>query len=81
MMGMRGCRLGLVFPEINHMQVQAIFEAAIAVKKEGIEVLPEIMIPLIGHVNELKLARLMLEQVAQDVMAKANVQVTINSAR
>jgi pyruvate,orthophosphate dikinase len=75
MMGMRGCRLGLAFPEINKMQVQAIFEAAIAVKKEGIEVLPEIMIPLIGHVNELKLARLMLEKVAKDVMAKANVQV------
>jgi pyruvate,orthophosphate dikinase len=75
MMGMRGCRLGLVFPEINRMQVQAIFEAAIAVKKEGIEVLPEIMIPLIGHVNELKLARLMLEQVAQDVMKKADTKV------
>lgn len=75
MMGMRGCRLGLVFPEINRMQVQAIFEAAIEVKKEGIEVLPEIMIPLIGHVNELKLARLMLEQVAQDVMQRANTKV------
>jgi pyruvate,orthophosphate dikinase len=75
MMGMRGCRLGLVFPEINRMQVQAIFEAAIAVKKEGIDVLPEIMIPLIGHVNELRLARTMLEQVAKDVMAKANTQV------
>jgi pyruvate, orthophosphate dikinase len=75
MMGMRGCRLGLVFPEINRMQVQAIFEAAIAVKKEGIEVLPEIMIPLIGHVNELRLARLMLESVAQDVMKKASTQI------
>jgi pyruvate,orthophosphate dikinase len=75
MMGMRGCRLGLVFPEINKMQVQAIFEAAIAVKKEGIDVFPEIMIPLIGHVNELRLARLMLEQVAQDVMAKAGTKV------
>ncbi len=73
MMGMRGCRLGLVFPEINRMQVQAIFEAAIAVKKEGIEVLPEIMIPLVGHVNELRLARMMLEKVAKDVMAKADV--------
>lgn len=75
MMGMRGCRLGLVFPEINKMQVQAIFEAAIAVKKQGIEVFPEIMIPLIGHVNELRLARLMLEQVAQEVMTKANTKV------
>ena len=75
MMGMRGCRLGLVFPEINKMQVQAIFEAAVAVKKEGIEVYPEIMIPLVGHVNELRLARLMLEQAAQDVMTKANTKV------
>jgi pyruvate, orthophosphate dikinase len=65
----------LVFPEINKMQVQAIFEAALAVKKEGLEVFPEIMIPLIGHVNELRLARLMLEQVAQDVMKKANERV------
>jgi pyruvate,orthophosphate dikinase len=75
MMGMRGCRLGLVFPEINKMQVQAIFEAAIAVKKSGTEVFPEIMIPLIGHVNELRLARLMLEEVAQDVMKRENMQV------
>lgn len=75
MMGMRGCRLGLVFPEINKMQVQAIFEAAIEVQKQGLEVLPEIMIPLVGHVNELRLARLMLEQVAQDVMKKANTKV------
>ena len=75
MMGLRGCRLGLTFPEINRMQVQAIFEAAIAVKKEGIEVFPEIMIPLIGHVNELKLARTMLEQTAKDVMERENVQV------
>lgn len=75
MMGMRGCRLGLVFPEINQMQVQAIFEAAILCKKEGIEVFPEIMIPLIGHVNELKLARLMLEGVAQDVMKRENTKV------
>lgn len=70
MMGLRGCRLGLVFPEINKMQVQAIFEAAIAVKKEGLEVLPEIMIPLVGHVNELRISRLMLEAVAKEVMAK-----------
>lgn len=70
MMGLRGCRLGLMFPEINRMQVQAIFEAAIAVKKRGIVVLPEIMIPLIGHVNELKLARTMLEATAKEVMER-----------
>lgn len=70
MMGLRGCRLGLMFPEINRMQVQAIFEAAIAVKKKGISVLPEIMIPLVGHVNELKLTRLMLEATAREVMER-----------
>jgi pyruvate,orthophosphate dikinase len=75
MMGLRGCRLGLTYPEINRMQVQAIFEAAVAVKKEGIEVLPEIMIPLIGHVNELKLSRNMLEATAKEVMERENVQI------
>lgn len=75
MMGLRGCRLGLVFPQINKMQVRAIFEAAIAVQKEGIKVLPEIMIPLVGHVNELKYARITLESVAKEVMAEAKVDI------
>lgn len=75
MMGLRGCRLGLTYPEINRMQVQAIFEAAVAVKKQGIEVLPEIMIPLIGHVNELKLSRLMLEAAAKEVMEREKVEI------
>lgn len=75
MMGLRGCRLGLTYPEINRMQVQAIFEAAVAVKKEGLEVLPEIMIPLIGHVNELKLSRNMLEATAKEVMEREQVQI------
>jgi len=75
MMGLRGCRLGLVFPQINKMQVRAIFEAAIAVQKEGVKVLPEIMIPLVGHVNELKYARITLESVAKEVMAEAKVDI------
>ncbi|MBK9618258.1 MAG: pyruvate, phosphate dikinase [Candidatus Obscuribacter sp.] len=75
MMGLRGCRLGLVFPQINKMQVRAIFEAAIAVQKEGIKVLPEIMIPLVGHVNELKFARITLESVAKEVMAEAKEDI------
>jgi len=75
MMGLRGCRLGLTFPEINEMQVRAIFEAACDLKKEGFDVKPEIMIPLIGHVNELKTAREQLEAVAQQVMDEKNVQV------
>jgi pyruvate,orthophosphate dikinase len=57
------------------MQVRAIFEAAVAVKKEGLEVEPEIMIPLVGHVNELRFAREMLEKVAKEVMDQAKVQV------
>lgn len=75
MMGLRGCRLGLLYPGINKMQVQAIFEAAIAVQKQGIEVLPEIMIPLVGHVNELKFARQQLEAVAKEVMEREGCEI------
>jgi pyruvate,orthophosphate dikinase len=75
MMGLRGCRLGLTFPEINEMQVRAIFEAACDLKKEGLDVKPEVMIPLIGHVNELHTARVLLERVAQEVMDEKGVQV------
>lgn len=68
MMGLRGCRLGIVYPEINDMQVKAIFQAAINLKKKGINIIPEIMIPLIGHVSELKLVRTNLERVAKKTM-------------
>lgn len=70
MMGLRGCRLGLLYPEISEMQIRAIFEAAIAVEKEGIKVLPEIMIPLISDVQELMVTRKHLEFTAQKVMAE-----------
>jgi pyruvate,orthophosphate dikinase len=75
MMGFRGCRLGLIYPEITQMQVRAIFEAATDLQKDGIEVLPEIMVPLIGHVNELKTAREQLVSVAEEVMSRKNVRV------
>lgn len=75
MMGLRGCRLGLTYPEINEMQVRAIFEAACDLKKEGLDVKPEIMIPLVGHVNELKEARNVLERVAKEVMSEKGVDV------
>ena len=75
MMGLRGCRLGLTYPEINEMQVRAIFEAACDVKKEGINVMPYVMIPLIGHVNELKTAKEILVKVAKDVMQEKGVEV------
>ncbi len=57
MLGHRGCRLGLIYPEISDMQVQAIIEAALNVSGKGIKVQPEIMIPLVGHYMELKIAR------------------------
>ena len=75
MMGLRGCRLGLTYPEINEMQVRAIFEACCDLKKEGYAVQPWIMIPLIGHVNELKVAKEILVRVAKEVMAEKGVEV------
>ena len=75
MMGLRGCRLGLTYPEINEMQVRAIFSAACDVKKEGINVKPWVMIPLIGHVNELKAAEDVLVKVAKEVMEEKGIQL------
>ena len=57
MLGLRGDRLGIMMPEITEMQVRAILEAAVAVKRDGVDVHPEIMIPLAGHVNELNFLR------------------------
>ncbi len=67
MMGLRGCRLSIVFPGIVEMQTRAILEGAIAAKKNGAQPHPEIMIPLVGHVNELKAVRSNLERVARQV--------------
>ena len=75
MMGLRGCRLSIVFPGIVEMQVRAILQAAAEVKKRGIDVHPEIMIPLVGHVGELKSVRANLETVANDVIKNAGVQL------
>ncbi len=75
MMGLRGCRLGLLYPEINEMQVKAIIQAAIDAKKEGVNVKPEIMVPLVGTVNELKEARKIIEQTANEVMQKNGVKI------
>jgi len=68
MLGHRGCRLGITFPEITRMQARAIIEAAIEVKKKGKTVLPEIMVPLIGTVKELSLQRDIILEVAEKVM-------------
>ena len=75
MMGLRGCRLGLTYPEINEMQVRAIFEACCDLKKEGHAVKPWVMVPLIGHVNELKTAKEILVRVAKDVMIEKGIEV------
>jgi pyruvate,orthophosphate dikinase len=75
MMGLRGIRLGLTMPEITQMQVRAIFEAACNKAKEGVKVLPEIMIPLTGHYNELKVANDLLLPVAQAVMQEKGIEI------
>ncbi len=75
MMGFRGCRLPIVFPEIGDMQVRAIIEAAIEVQQKGKKVLPEIMIPLVGVVEELTLLKKRAIAVAEDCMKKAGVKV------
>ncbi|MCB0276302.1 MAG: pyruvate, phosphate dikinase [Calditrichaeota bacterium] len=75
MLGHRGCRLGLVYPEITEMQVQAILEAACQVKKEGVTVLPEIMVPLVSHVNELKSQETVIREVGKKVFAAQGLEV------
>jgi len=75
MLGHRGCRLGVTYPEITEMQARAIFEAAVQVAKKGIKVIPEVMIPLIGSVEELKNQKDIVVRVAEEVFAKAGTSV------
>jgi pyruvate,orthophosphate dikinase len=75
MLGLRGCRLGLLFPEINIMQTRAILEAALEVAREGKTIHPKIMIPLVGHVNELKEVRRQLEAAAKEIAGKGGEAV------
>lgn len=75
MLGHRGCRLGVAYPEITEMQAQAILEAACEVKKDGIDVKPEIMIPLIAHVNELREQEKVVREVAKKVFQKYGIEV------
>ncbi len=75
MLGLRGCRLGILFPEITGMQVRAIFEAAIEVQKEGIKVKPEIMIPLVGFAKELELQVALVRQIAAEVSKEHNTRL------
>ena len=75
MMGLRGIRLGIVYPDIMKMQVRAIFEAACDATKNGIVAKPEVMIPLTGHINELKAVQPILEDIAKRVMQEKGVDV------
>ncbi|MBI5302445.1 MAG: pyruvate, phosphate dikinase [Chloroflexi bacterium] len=75
MLGLRGCRLGITMPQITIMQTRAIIEAACILKKRGVNVHPEIMIPLVGHVNELKNQRDLLEAEAKKVIAEQAVEL------
>ena len=74
MLGFRGCRLGIIFPEITEMQSRAIFEAAANVQAKGIKVEPEIMIPLVGHVKELAHQEKIVRRVAGEVMKEKGVK-------
>ncbi|MEJ6949699.1 pyruvate, phosphate dikinase [Natronospora cellulosivora (SeqCode)] len=75
MLGHRGCRLGMTYPEIYEMQVRAIFEAATELVKDGVSVHPEVMIPLISHINELKEMKKVAVAAADEIIAEANVDL------
>jgi pyruvate,orthophosphate dikinase len=77
MLGHRGCRLGITYPEIYEMQVRAIYEAACEVKEQGTDVHPEVMIPLVGTVKELDMTMAMVRRVAADVMKERVVTVPV----
>jgi pyruvate,orthophosphate dikinase len=74
MLGHRGCRLGVTYPEITEMQARAIFEAAVQVAKKGKKVVPEVMIPLIGNVKELENQKAIVKRVADEVLGKAGMK-------
>jgi pyruvate,orthophosphate dikinase len=75
MLGHRGCRLGITHPEITRMQARAIFEAAVLVKREGIKVQPEIMIPLVGTVAELESQAALVREVADKVFGREKIRI------
>jgi len=75
MLGHRGCRLGITYPEIYEMQVRAIFEAACQLTKEGYEIVPEVMIPLVSHINEFEITKNSAEAVAKQVMNEQGVEL------
>lgn len=74
-MGLRGCRLGIVWPEINEMQVRAIFQAACELKLKGVNVIPEVMIPLIGMISELQYVKAQLLEIAEETIKDYGVEL------
>ncbi len=74
MLGHRGCRLGITYPEVTEMQARAIFEAAVAVAKKGVKVIPEVMIPLVGNVKELEHQKSIVVKVAEEVLGAAKMK-------
>jgi pyruvate,orthophosphate dikinase len=75
MLGHRGCRLAVTYPEIYEVQARAIAEAAAELAKQGVEVLPEIMIPLVGHPKELELMRQLVQRTVDETLARAGAKV------
>ena len=75
MLGHRGCRLGIIHPEIYKMQALAIFKAATTLAEEGIAIIPEVMIPLVGHETELKLMRELVQEAASEVTAESGERI------
>jgi pyruvate,orthophosphate dikinase len=75
MLGHRGCRLGITYPEITEMQARAIFEAACKLKQEKVNVKPEVMVPLVGSVTELKMQKDIIVETAEKVMNETGVRV------
>ncbi|MBP6785251.1 MAG: pyruvate, phosphate dikinase, partial [Verrucomicrobiales bacterium] len=76
MLGHRGCRLGIVYPEITKMQATAILEAAVEVQKKGIAVLPEIMVPLVAYAKELELQKAVIDEAAVEVRKKHGLKAS-----
>ena len=76
MLGLRGCRLGITMPEITRMQARAIIEAACELAKEGTRIVPEIMIPLVGMVSEMKAQKDLVREVATETMKRYNVKIS-----
>src|SRR5207245_7724806 len=75
MLGHRGCRLGITYPEISEMQARAIFEAAVNVSKAGVKVFPEVMVPLVGMVKEMENQGAIIRQVAEQVFKEKGTKV------